>query len=131
MTRKISGERSLKVGGDTVTLRFPIASIMALEDHFDCAIFDLLQQRFGSGTPRLGDVVVLYGAARGIAPDDVKGLEKAHMELQQAGFEEAMTVLMECLSASLGAESGGKPKKPTKAPGKMPAQTRRKKPAAA
>ncbi len=115
MTKKVSGERSLKVGGGTVTLRFSIQSIMALEDHFGGAIFELLPDRFGSGTPRLGDIIILYGASRGIDPGDSEGLEGAYAELQKAGFEAAMPVLMECLTASLSGPNTGKP---------QPAQTK-------
>lgn len=102
MTKRISGERSLKTDDAEYTLRLDFQAIAGIENDLDKSIIDVFN--FQGSMPKISDLVVIVGHVARIEP------EEAYDLINNAGFEAVMKPVVECFQASLQVGDEKKPK---------------------
>lgn len=101
MAYRLHGETSLKVGGDTITLRLTIGGMQDLEDHVGCSIFDFMARMVAGGEPRLDHILSLLCVMTGGNPAADADREKAFDLFRKAEETALFTALFTCYSNTM------------------------------
>lgn len=97
MTKRVSGERSLKVGRKTYKLRLDFAAIAEVEDKLNCSILELITM---GNNPKMSKLIVLVSAMMKKTEDDVIQI------IQTVGIEPVLTVALEVFAATFADPDG-------------------------
>lgn len=100
MAKRVSGERSIKVGSKTHVLRLDFQALADIEDFIDGPITDYFKRK---KEPRLKEIAALFGYLAHIPPEDAWEVVKAY------GLPESVEIITECIISTLmpeGTEPG-------------------------
>lgn len=102
MAKRVSGERRIKVGTKTYTLRLDFAALADIEDSVGGPITDYLQKK---AAPKLSELSTLFASLAHIEPEAAWGV------IQEYGMPETMQIVTEVIVSTLMPEDApaGKP----------------------
>jgi len=99
MTKKISGEVSIKLGGKSMALRLDAGTILDLEDHFDVGFIHFMENKFAE--LRLGDLSVLVMSMTDRDYNDRDLVKAVAGDIVDAGIVEVVTLVSKCIENTL------------------------------
>ena len=98
MAKQISGERSLKAGDETYTLRLDFEAMSSIEDYIDGPLLGFLNSLGQGVMPKLSVISFILGALAKIETSDAWRL------IQEVGLYKAMEAITDVLKATLDPE---------------------------